>query len=128
LIISESRVCTLAAPQRIIDTRGGLGTPPGMLRNHEIRTIDVTGVGGIPAAGVASVVLNLISTGGSGNSFFTQFPSGEQLPVGSALNWARGQTANNYVVAKVGPGGLVNIYNDSGSTHLVVDVVGWYSS
>ncbi len=32
----------------------------------------------------------------------------------------------NLVVAKVGADGKVAVYNHSGSTHVVVDVVGWF--
>jgi hypothetical protein len=29
------------------------------------------------------------------------------------------------VIAKVGAGGKVTVYNQNGATHLVVDIVGW---
>jgi hypothetical protein len=32
----------------------------------------------------------------------------------------------NLVVAKVGAGGKVSLYNNAGSTHLVADVMGWF--
>lgn len=40
----------------------------------------------------------------------------------------RSGTVANLVVAKVGVDGKVLIYNNSGSTHVVVDVVGWYGA
>jgi hypothetical protein len=29
------------------------------------------------------------------------------------------------VIAKVGAGGQVSVYNDTGSTHVIADVAGW---
>jgi hypothetical protein len=45
----------------------------------------------------------------------------------SNLNLVRGQTRPNLAVAKVGSDGKIVLYNNSGSTHLVVDVLGWIS-
>ncbi len=41
-------------------------------------------------------------------------------------NFVAGQTVPNLVVAKVGADGKVAVYNNTGSTHVVLDVVGWY--
>jgi len=57
--------------------------------------------------------------------FLTVHPSGELRPKASNLNFAAGQTIANLVVAKVGSNGMVSIYNDTGSTHLIADVAGW---
>jgi hypothetical protein len=119
---------TLATPKRVVDSRTGVGTAKSRMATGATRTVDLTGVGGIPASGVGSVVLNLTATNTTAASYLTQYPSGETRPVTSTLNWAPTQTANNYVVAKVGPGGLVKIFNYSGSTDVVVDVVGWYGA
>jgi hypothetical protein len=117
----------LATAKRVVDTRTGLGSIKAPLGRGSIRTIDLTGVGGIPASGVGSVILNLTATNTNAGSYLTQYPSNETLPVTSTLNWVAGATVNNYVVAKVGPGGLVKIYNYNGRTDVLVDVVGWYA-
>ena len=39
-----------------------------------------------------------------------------------------GQTVPNMVIAKVGAGGQVSIYNNTGSVDVVVDVLGWFPS
>lgn len=125
---SRGALTTLPVPQRAVDTRTGVGTPTGPLGQHQTRAFDFTGVAGVPSTGVAAVVLNLISTHGTAASFFTPYPYGTARPNISTLNWSKGQTVNNYVVAMVGPGGLVDIYNSAGSAHVVIDVVGWYAS
>ncbi|MBW3652995.1 MAG: AMP-binding protein [Actinobacteria bacterium] len=53
--------------------------------------------------------------------------TGSPLPVASNLNYVAGQTVPNLVVAKVGSGGKVSLRNNSGQTHVIADVVGWYS-
>ena len=40
-----------------------------------------------------------------------------------------GQDVPNLVIVKVGAAdGSVKVYNDSGSTHVIFDVVGWYGA
>ncbi|HET9656341.1 MAG TPA: hypothetical protein VFP72_13380, partial [Kineosporiaceae bacterium] len=43
-------------------------------------------------------------------------------------NFNAGQTVPNLVIAKVGAGGWISIYNRLGDTHVVVDVMGWFST
>ena len=47
-------------------------------------------------------------------------------PPTSSLNLLGGETRPNLVMAKVGAGGKITLYNHQGSTHLVGDVVGFY--
>ncbi len=82
----------------------------------------------MPATGVDSVVLNLTSTEASAPSYLTLFPAGGSKPMASTLNTEVGQDVPNLVVAKVGAGGKVSIYNNAGSGHVVADVVGFYDT
>src|SRR5207253_6786998 len=45
----------------------------------------------------------------------------------SNLNFGPGENVPNLVVAKVGVGGRVSLYNAVGSTHVIFDVAGWYN-
>jgi hypothetical protein len=112
---------TPVAPARILDTRAGARVGAGS-------TLDVTvvGVGGVPG-NATSVVLNLTATQPSATTFITAYPAGEPMPVASNLNVVAGQTRPNLVVARVGAGGKVSLYNFNGDTHLVADVVGWFN-
>ena len=49
-------------------------------------------------------------------------------PVVSNLNFFPGQTVPNLVTVKIGPNGRVNLYNSQGYTHLIADVVGYYTA
>ena len=47
-------------------------------------------------------------------------------PTASNLNVVPGQTVPNMVIVPLGAGGQISLYNNAGSTHLVVDVLGWF--
>ncbi len=114
-------------PARILDTRTGPPFPaPGALGPNSEMTVDVTGVGTVPATGVSAVVVNATVTGPTQSSFLTIWPSDEPRPTASNLNFSAGQTVPNLVTVKVGFDGNVKVYNAVGSTHVIFDVVGWY--
>ena len=119
-------------PARLMDTRSGASTVDGISSGGgavapcTTRTLKVTGRGGVPSSGVGSVVLNLTSTSSTTGGFLTVFPTGAARPEASNLNFAAGQTIANAVVAKVGSNGQVSIFNFQGSTHVIVDVAGWF--
>ena len=86
------------------------------------------GQGGVPATGVKSVVLNVTVTEPTSPSWLTAWPAGQTRPLASNLNYVAGQTVPNLVVVDVGTDGKVNLYNSAGSTHVVADVAGWFTS
>jgi hypothetical protein len=116
------------APQRLMDTRTGLGGTTTAIGPGRVASLQVTGRGGVPTGGVGSVVLNVTVTGPTAGSFLTLYPSGEARPTASSINFPAGWLGSNNVTVKVGADGKVLVYNQSGSTHVVVDVVGFYAS
>jgi hypothetical protein len=128
----SSATFTPLTPARLLDTRPGQNTIDGLssgggpAASGSVRSLKVTGRGGVPASNVGAVILNVTATGPSGPGFVTVYPTGEVRPLASNLNYAAGQTVANLVVAKVGAGGQVDLYNQGGSTHLVADVTGWF--
>lgn len=117
------------APARILDTRpatqvGPYGSPWGA---GVSRDMAVTGVGGVPASARA-VALNVTVTGTTASGYLSVWPAGESRPAASSLNWSAGQTIAHAVTAKVGVAGKVAVFNEAGSAHVVVDVVGYYDS
>src|SRR5436190_12746330 len=112
-------------PDRGLDTRYGPG-PMGPVGPGGTITVDVTGVGGVPASDVAAVVLNTTVDQPTSASFLTVFPSDASIPLTSNLNFGAGQTVPNLVIVKVGADGNVKVYNQLGSVHVIFDVAGWY--
>jgi hypothetical protein len=122
---------TPIVPARLLDTRpggstvDGLGRPGVPLGANSSMTVAVSGRGGVPASGVSAVVLNVTVTGPSARSYITVWPDGQPRPTASNLNFVAGQTVPNLVVAKIGAGGRVALFNESGSVHVIVDVAGY---
>ena len=114
-------------PARLLDTRDGTGAARGAVNGGYSVNLQVTGRGGVPATGVAAVVLNVTATDVSLPTYVTVWPEGTGRPLSSNLNPAAGQTVANRVIVRVGTGGRVDLFNAAGAANLVADVNGWYS-
>ncbi|KWV31422.1 hypothetical protein AWV63_17685 [Micromonospora rifamycinica] len=115
------------APARLLDTRSGVGAPAGKIGAGKKVDLQVAGRGGVPASGVGAVVLNVTVTGPTAASFLTAYPTGESRPTASSVNFAKDWLGSNNVTVKLGAGGQVSVFNNSGSTDVIVDVVGFYA-
>ena len=98
----------------------------GPIGSGSVFNLPVLGRGGVPASGVGSVALNVTVTGPSSASFATVWPTGQPRPNASNLNFAAGQTVPNMVIVPVGAEGQVSIFNETGTTDVLVDVLGWF--
>ena len=117
-------------PARIEDTRAGSGLPgsgqaPGP---GGVLDVQVAGVGGVPAIGAAGVLINLTVTDTTEQSYVTAFPAGVAVPSTSSIDFQAQDTKANLVEVALGRGGQISIYNQGGTTQVVVDVEGWYDS
>ena len=117
------------APQRVLDTRNGTGGTSTKVGPGGVIELKVTDAGGVPATGGTAVALNVTATNVTGaESFLTVWPSGTSRPVASNLNFIGGQTVPNLVIARVGEGGKVSIYNNVGSVDVVADTQGYFAA
>ncbi len=116
-------------PGRLLDTRNSAGLPNSAPRLGAATTvnINVTGSYGVPSS-ASAVVLNVTAVSPVGNGFVTAWPAGLPQPTTSNLNLTPGVVKPNLVTVKVGASGQVSLYNQSGSTDLVVDIDGWYDN
>ncbi|MGD9999171.1 MAG: DUF1501 domain-containing protein [Ilumatobacteraceae bacterium] len=112
-------------PARLLDTRDGTGGTLGQLGPGQSLTLKVNGEGGVPTNAKA-VALNVTVTEPSDGSFLTVWPSGEARPEASSVNMVPGQTVPNMVLARVADG-RIDIYNNTGATHVIVDVIGAFA-
>ncbi len=115
-------------PTRVLDTRIGLGAPTSPLLPATTTTLPIAGVGGIPATGVAAVVLNVTVTDPSAFGYLTVFPSAAARPTASSLNFNPHQTVANSVTVGLGSSGAIDLFNSEGATDAIVDVVGYYAN
>ncbi|KYH45278.1 hypothetical protein AZH51_05215 [Branchiibius sp. NY16-3462-2] len=112
-------------PTRIVDSRYGTGTSAAKWAAGETRAVQVTGQGGIPTAGVSAVVVNITGAQASATSFLRAWGAGS-APSTSVVNIASGQDAGAMVQTGLTSDGKLNIYNNAGTTHVIVDVEGYY--
>ena len=122
---------TPVTPVRLLDSRtpqpivpGGPGVVPGAAIGPGA-TVTVRMAGTAPAT-LTAVALNVTATEPSTGGFLTVYPSGTTRPLASNLNVVAGQTRANFVAVKVA-NGAVDIYNSNGRTHVVVDLLGYWS-
>ncbi|MGD0875453.1 MAG: hypothetical protein ABSA14_10755 [Acidimicrobiales bacterium] len=120
-------------PFRIVDTRTG-ATDPATYAGKTLvgaasLNVQVTGVGTVPVPATASAaVLNITVTNTTEPGFVTVYPGGGTLPLVSNLNFTAAETVANLVTVPLSSAGIATIYNSAGSTDVIVDVEGYYTS
>lgn len=116
-------------PERALDTRpdSAVGyTGPKPVRGAVV-TASLAGVAGVPAAGVAAVVVNITATEATAAGYITAWASGAPQPFTANLNVENaGQTIGNLAIVPVNAASAVDLFTQSG-THLIVDVLGWFA-
>jgi hypothetical protein len=118
-------------PQRVLDTRVGLGVDPAgpspVASDDHIVPAGTSirlAVPGVPADARA-VVLNVTAVGPDVDGFVQVVPADGSTPFGASsnLNLRAGQTGASLVVVGAA-GGAVDLYTQA-RAHLVADLVGW---
>jgi hypothetical protein len=125
----ESSGLVPGVPRRLMDTRAGQSTFDGQgagggpLGVHGVREVQVDGRGFVATPDGSAAVLNVTGTNPTGGTFLTAWPAGQPRPVASNLNLVSGATSPNLVVVPVGAGGRVSLYNNAGTSDVVVDLL-----
>jgi len=120
------------SPARLADTRPGAATADGLLAGGgavvggTTLRVPLLGRGPLPPSGVGAVALNVTAVGGDEATYLTVYPGASARPLASNLNVAAGQVVPNMVIAKVGTDGAVEVFSAAGTTHVIVDVLGWF--
>jgi uncharacterized protein YkwD len=112
------------SPERILDTRNGLGGSLRLAANATAR-LAVVGKAGVPA-GATAVALNVTAVNAGGGGFVTVYPCGA-VPNASNLNVSLGTTRPNLVIVPLSAAGEVCLRAAEAATDLLADVAGYYS-
>lgn len=128
--IGEGAPFHAVGPGRVLDTRG---ESPNALRNERVRPVrpddplevSMVDLGSlVPPSGVGSVSLNVTVVSPGEPGFVTAYPCGSR-PFVSSVNYARGRTVSNAVIATLSADGRLCFFASS-PVDLVVDVNGWF--
>jgi hypothetical protein len=115
-------------PCRVADTRGnGAPITGGIFPNSGLRTWDLTGICGIPDFTQAiSVNFTVVSAAGiPAGSFLLAWPTGQPAPPTAIMTYGPNQVLSNAAIVPLGPGEQLNV-NVSGSTHIIMDINGYF--
>jgi hypothetical protein len=114
------------APKRLVDTRDGTGGVSGQLGQGASMTVGLADGAPVPP-GASGVVLNVTAADSTAPSFLTSWPTGVEKPFVSTLNPRPGVPVPNQAYLKLGTGGRLDVYNNTGATNVVVDVFGYFT-
>ena len=87
----------------------------------------IAGSFGVPAD-AGAVALNVTVVSPTAGGFATVWPSGDDKPWASNLNYVTGDVVPNMVTVKLGADGAVELYASAGCPQMIIDVAGWYAS
>ena len=113
-------------PTRVFDTRDGTGGRAAPIVQGETWAFPFSGQFGVPADATA-VALNLTAVDATVPTFVSVWPGGTVKPFTANLNPVPGLAVPNLVIGQLGPAGTLSFYNNSGSVHLVADLVGYFT-
>ncbi len=113
------------APFPVLDTATGLGAPRAPLGPNATATVPVVGRGGVPATGVAGVLLQVGASRPTVSGFLQVYPAGVTGLDTSTLHFTAGQTVAGTVEVPVGAAGAVAVHNWQGRTEATLWVLGW---
>ncbi|MFC4614999.1 SpoIID/LytB domain-containing protein [Cellulomonas algicola] len=110
-------------PTRVLDTRDTFSALGGGRRADVV----VAGKAGVPAD-ASAVVLNVTAVGTSVAGHLRVWPAGSAMPNTSVVNTDPARVQASLVTVALGGGGAVSVYNPVGTTHYLVDVLGYYTT
>jgi uncharacterized protein (DUF1501 family) len=114
-------------PQRLFDTRRGVGVRSGPLPSGSAVEIQVAGRAGVPIGGATAVIVNLAAVDPASQGKLRVQPSGSPRVGTSNVNYRPGETAPNLVLCKIGPSGSI-LVEASSACHAIGDVFGFVAS
>ena len=105
-----------------------LGLPLRKLTAEKPIDLQVLGKGGIPAAGVSAVVIDLITLNASTSTTVRAWASGTTSPKSSVASPAPFRTRVQQITVAIGTNGKLSFVNHAGTLDIAVDVVGFYAN
>ena len=117
---------TPMTPKRLLDTRSNVGTQGGKLSDGGTVALTVGGVGSVPTAILAAVVLTISAINGSAGGRLTAYAHGTPRPATANLQYGV-PSASVASIVPVSADGKVDIWA-SISTDLTADISGYFTT
>ncbi len=114
-------------PDRLLDTRTGLGGTYGEVGNDQVVRLRVAGIGNVPNT-AAGATINIVAVNNSADGYVTVYPCDSAKPTASTLNLWSGALRSNQATIKLSSSGELCVSGrilDPTGTDVVVDVVGF---
>ncbi len=112
---------------RAVDTRSGLGGITGPVAAGTWYPFQILGQAGVPATGVATVLVNLTIVGGTAPNAAQLVPNSGRHHETTVLFSGAGDTISNSAAIAVGSDGKLALYSST-SQQFIVDVQGYFTS
>lgn len=112
-------------PERVLDTRLGVGA----MAAGEALEVPVTDLASDVPEGAVAVAVNVTATAGTAaTSYLSAYAAGDpEGPQTSVLNAYRGADVANLAIVPLSEDGAIEVYNNAGEQHVVLDVQGWFT-
>lgn len=124
------------SPVRVYDSRQSWATPNGVLAPNTNVTVSVataygndgTATANVVPAGATAVAYNATVSGATGGNYLAITPGDATTFTASALNFSAGVDVANASVVKLDSSRQIKVFcgDQSGSTHVLIDIVGYY--
>lgn len=124
-VIVAGSVYWRTGPFRELDTRTFPTDPNRGIGPGQVRHLPISG-DGLLVGHTTALILNVTVTEPATAGFVSVYPSGSPRPATSSVNFTAGQTVANLVTVPYTGG--VDVYNSSGRTDVIVDLVGSYAN
>ena len=111
------------APDRLVDTRNGVGFANRKLNAGEVLTVAIRNRSGV-SNDAGSVIANITAVAPDGVGFLTAYPCDQAMPGTSNVNFDRGRNVPNAVVTALAGSGSFCV-TTSVATHVLVDLMGF---
>jgi hypothetical protein len=113
------------APSRFVDTRSGdqPAIGPSALRSFALRKGDIPNSNTVKA-----VIGNVAAVSTTSAGFLTTYPSDKPQPVTSTVNFTPAASRANLAYLTLSGDGRSNVFNSAGTTNVLIDIAGYFSS
>ena len=128
----EGRLIALD-PVRVLDTRANEAGPvpsgwsPHRPAANETVRVELPATSGLPAAGVAAVVVNITASEAGAEGFLRAMPTGTAGATTSNVNYLPGANSATHAIVPLGADGTISIFTNA-TTHILVDVEGYITN